>query len=90
MPLSNQEKEGKPHLQRLRQVVEAAEGDLFAGDDIDPVAKPGKLDGRDLNVVSVFEAVGQHAAGAIVGSALVEVLEKGEDPQPFLRALIGQ
>lgn len=35
-------------------------------------------------------AVGKHAAGAIVGSALVEVLEKGEDPQPFLRSLIGQ
>lgn len=35
-------------------------------------------------------AVGQHAAGAIVGSALVEVLENGEDPQPFLRSLIGQ
>jgi len=35
-------------------------------------------------------AVGEHAAGAIVGSALVEVLERGEDPTPFLRALIGQ
>jgi len=34
-------------------------------------------------------AVGKHAAGAIVGSALVEVLERGEDPQPFLRLLIG-
>jgi tryptophan synthase alpha chain len=32
--------------------------------------------------------VGQHAAGAIVGSALVEVLERGEDPQPFLESLI--
>lgn len=32
-------------------------------------------------------AVGQYAAGAIVGSALVEVLERGEDPRPFLRAL---
>ena len=32
-------------------------------------------------------AVGQHAAGAIVGSALVEVLERGEDPRPFLEAL---
>lgn len=31
--------------------------------------------------------VGQHAAGAIVGSALVEVLETGEDPRPFLRSL---
>lgn len=34
-------------------------------------------------------AVGKHAAGAIVGSALVEVLEKGEDPKPFLKALLG-
>jgi tryptophan synthase alpha chain len=34
-------------------------------------------------------AVGKHAAGAIVGSALVEVLEKGEDPKPFLRTLLG-
>ena len=31
--------------------------------------------------------VGQHAAGAIVGSALVEVLERGEDPQAFLSSL---
>jgi tryptophan synthase alpha chain len=33
-------------------------------------------------------AVGQYVAGAIVGSALVEVLERGEDPRPFLEALI--
>ncbi len=32
-------------------------------------------------------AVGQHAAGAIVGSALVEVLERGDDPKSFLEAL---
>ena len=31
--------------------------------------------------------VGQHAAGAIVGSALVEVLESGADPAEFLKAL---
>jgi len=31
--------------------------------------------------------VGRHAAGAIVGSALVEVLERGEDPGNFLRQL---
>ncbi len=31
--------------------------------------------------------VGKHAAGAIVGSALVEVLEKGDDPAEFLRQL---
>lgn len=33
-------------------------------------------------------AVGQHAAGAIVGSALVEVLEKGSDPNLFLESLL--
>ena len=33
-------------------------------------------------------AVGRHAAGAIVGSALVEVLERGEDPQAFLKSLL--
>lgn len=32
-------------------------------------------------------AVGQHAAGAIVGSALVEVLERGDDPREFLGSL---
>jgi tryptophan synthase alpha chain len=31
--------------------------------------------------------VGKHAAGAIVGSALVEVLERGEDPAVFLEGL---
>ena len=34
-------------------------------------------------------AVGEHAAGAIVGSALVEVLERSEDPKPFLKGLLG-
>jgi len=34
--------------------------------------------------------VGQYAAGAIVGSALVEVMETGEDPRPFLRSLGGK
>jgi tryptophan synthase alpha chain len=33
--------------------------------------------------------VGKHAAGAIVGSALVEVLEKGDDPTAFLESLRG-
>jgi tryptophan synthase alpha chain len=31
--------------------------------------------------------VGKHAAGAIIGSALVEVLERGEDPATYLRQL---
>ena len=33
--------------------------------------------------------VGAHAAGAIVGSALVEVLERGDDPRLFLESLLG-
>jgi tryptophan synthase alpha chain len=32
-------------------------------------------------------SVGKHASGAIVGSALVEVLERGEDPVVFLQSL---
>jgi len=32
-------------------------------------------------------AVGKHAAGAIVGSALVERLERGEDPRQYLGSL---
>ena len=31
--------------------------------------------------------IGEHADGVIVGSALVEVLERGEDPAAFLRSL---
>ena len=34
--------------------------------------------------------VGEHASGAIVGSALVEVLESGDDPRPFLQSLGGK
>ena len=33
-------------------------------------------------------SVGKHAAGAIVGSALVEVLENGDDPAAFLTSLV--
>ena len=31
--------------------------------------------------------VGKHASGAIVGSALVEVLERKDDPEAFLQSL---
>jgi len=34
--------------------------------------------------------VGEHASGAIVGSALIEVLEEGRDPRAFLRSLGGK
>ncbi|MFO7285822.1 MAG: tryptophan synthase subunit alpha [Gammaproteobacteria bacterium] len=33
------------------------------------------------------ELIGRHVDGVIVGSALVEVLERGEDPAAFLRSL---
>ena len=35
--------------------------------------KPGKLDGEDLTIVSIFEAVGQHAAGRIDDEQLKRV-----------------
>jgi tryptophan synthase alpha chain len=36
------------------------------------------------------ERLGAHVDGVIVGSALVEILERGEDPRPFLRSLMGE
>lgn len=42
---------------------------------------PGKLVGKNLTVVSVFEAVGQHAAGKISDEQLAEV-EKAAIPGP--------
>jgi tryptophan synthase alpha chain len=35
------------------------------------------------------ERLGAHVDGVIVGSALVEILERGEDPRPFLKSLMG-
>ncbi|HSM32197.1 MAG TPA: tryptophan synthase subunit alpha [Woeseiaceae bacterium] len=43
--------------------------------------------GFGIREASDVAAVGAHAAGAIVGSALVEVLERGDDPAGFLNAL---
>jgi tryptophan synthase alpha chain len=43
--------------------------------------------GFGIRTAADVAAIGKHAAGAIVGSALVEVLERGEDPRAFLRAL---
>ncbi len=36
------------------------------------------------------ERLGAHVDGVIVGSALVELLERGESPEPFLRSLVGR
>jgi dihydroxy-acid dehydratase len=41
--------------------------------------KPGHLDGRDLTIVSVFEAVGAHSAGKIDGAELLAI-EKNACP----------
>lgn len=43
--------------------------------------------GFGIRAAADVRNVGRHAAGAIVGSALVEVLEKGEDPTAFLESL---
>lgn len=43
--------------------------------------------GFGIRQASDVTSVGEHAAGAIVGSALVEVLERGEDPAAFLKTL---
>lgn len=45
--------------------------------------------GFGIRSAADVENVGRHAAGAIVGSALVEVLEKNQDPAVFLESLNG-
>ena len=39
------------------------------------------------NLATSLDDQGKHAAGAIVGSALVEVLERGDDPREYLGSL---
>jgi len=56
-------------------------------DKVSAVAKIPVCAGFGIRAASDVAAVGAHAAGAIVGSALVEVLERGEDPTGFLNAL---
>ena len=43
--------------------------------------------GFGIRAAKDVAAVGKHAAGAIVGSALVEVLERGDDPGDYLGSL---
>jgi tryptophan synthase alpha chain len=57
---------------------------------LDKVASVSKLPvcaGFGIRTAEDVVNVGKHAAGAIVGSALVEVLERGEDPTAFLKGL---
>lgn len=61
-------------------------------DYLDKIASFSKIPvcaGFGIRVAADVAAVGKHAAGAIVGSALVEVLERGDDPGPFLEGLKG-
>ncbi|HLT90598.1 MAG TPA: tryptophan synthase subunit alpha [Woeseiaceae bacterium] len=74
---------------------------ITGGEDALPDALAGYLDavtavsplpvcaGFGIRTAADVAAVGRHAAGAVVGSALVEVLERDEDPAAFLRALAG-
>jgi tryptophan synthase alpha chain len=59
-------------------------------DYLDKVASESKLPvcaGFGIRSADDVVNVGKHVAGAIVGSALVEVLERGEDPAAYLRGL---
>lgn len=63
-------------------------GDL--ADYLDGVSEASELPvcaGFGIRSAADVANVGRHAAGAIVGSALVEVLERGEDPAAFLQQL---
>jgi tryptophan synthase alpha chain len=56
-------------------------------DKVSSVAGIPVCAGFGIRAAGDVAAVGAHAAGAIVGSALVEVLERGEDPTGFLNSL---
>ena len=47
------------------------------------------LAGFGIRSAEQLAQVGEHADGAIVGSALIETLERNEDPVAFLRSLRG-
>jgi tryptophan synthase alpha chain len=53
------------------------------------VAKIPVCAGFGIRSREQVERLGAHVDGVIVGSALVEILERSEDPQPFLHSLRG-
>jgi tryptophan synthase alpha chain len=62
-------------------------------DYLDKVSASSELPvcaGFGIREASDVANVGKHVSGAVVGSALVEVLERGDDPGAYLRALLGQ
>ena len=56
-------------------------------DKVAGVAEIPVCAGFGIREAADVAAVGKHVVGAIVGSALVEVLERGEDPATFLHSL---
>ena len=73
--------------------ITGGDGGLPAGleDYLQRVAAVSQLPvcaGFGIRAAADVANVGVHAAGAIVGSALVEVLERGDDPAEFLRSLL--
>ncbi len=59
-------------------------------DDVAAVSKLPVCAGFGIRAAADVANVGRHASGAIVGSALVEVLEEGGDPKAFLQSLGGK
>ncbi|MDJ0814424.1 MAG: tryptophan synthase subunit alpha [Woeseiaceae bacterium] len=59
-------------------------------DDVAAVSKLPVCAGFGIRAADDVANVGRHASGAIVGSALVEVLEEGGDPKAFLQSLGGK
>lgn len=77
-----------------RTGITGAAGASVTSDDVgaylDAVRAVSKLPvcvGFGVRDVEQVRWLGRHADGVIVGSALVEVLERGDDPAAFLRAL---
>ena len=59
-------------------------------DDVKAVSKLPVCAGFGIRSAADVTNVGKHASGAIVGSALVEVLEEGRNPKAFLQSLGGK
>jgi tryptophan synthase alpha chain len=74
---------------RLEMLAEKSRGFLYAVtlDMVSGVSALPVCAGFGIRSAEDVAGVGRHAAGAIVGSALVEILEKGDDPAEFLRNL---
>ena len=56
-------------------------------DNVAGISKLPVCAGFGIRAAEDVANVGRHVAGAIVGSALVEVLESGEDPASYLTSL---